>query len=517
LSSKIVSVEEAILKIKDNSTVAIGSSGGGFLEPALLLKSLGERYKKTAEPKNLTLLHSTGIGDNKDGGLCHLALKGLVKRDIGGHWGMAPKMVELALNNDIEAYNLPQGVLSQLFREIAANRPGLITKVGLRTFIDPRIEGGKLNSVTTEDIVNLIELNGEEFLFYPVIKIDVALIRGTTADLDGNITLEKEGTFLENLSIAQAAHNSSGIVIAQVERIAQRGALNPQNVKIPGILVDYIVVDKKQQQTCITHYNPGYSGEIKVPVESLKPMPLNHRKIIARRATEELKKNCVINLGVGIADGVALVAAEEGIENQFTFVVEQGLIGGVPAPGVEFGASLNPIAIIDAPYQFDFFDGGGVDVAFLGAAEIDRHGNVNVSKFGSHIAGCGGFINISQNAKKVVFCCTFTTGGLKIKIEDGKLNIIQEGKIKKFVKDVEQITFSGEHARQINNQKILYITERAVFRLNSTGLKLIEVAPGVDIENDILNLMDFEVEIADKIHKMDSKIFNANLMNLKIS
>ena len=515
MNSKIISAEEAITKIKDNDTVAIGSSGGGFLEPTLLLKSLGERYKKTVEPKNLTLLHSTGIGDNKDGGLCHLALKGLVKRDIGGHWGMAPKMVELALNNDIEAYNLPQGVLSQLFREIAANRPGLITKIGLRTFVDPRIEGGKLNSITREDIVKLIELNGEEFLFYPVIKIDIALIRGTTADLDGNITLEKEGAFLENLSIAQAAHNNGGIVIVQVERVAQRRTLNPQNVKIPGILVNYIVIDKKQQQTCITQYNAGYSGEIKVPIESLKPMPLNHRKIIARRATEELKKNCVINLGVGIADGVALVAAEEGKENQFTFVIEQGLIGGVPAPGVEFGASLNPIAIIDAPYQFDFFDGGGIDVAFLGAAEIDRYGNVNVSKFGSHIAGCGGFINISQNAKKVVFCCTFTTGGLKTKIEDGKLNIIQEGKIKKFVNDVEQITFSGKYARQINNQEVLYVTERGVFKLNSTGLELIEIAPGIDLKKDILNLIDFKIKVAHNVKEMNSKIFNESLMDLE--
>lgn len=510
--SKVVD-DDVVRHVKSDSTLVIGGSGGGLVEPTLLIKSLAEHYQQTGTPCNLTIMHSSGLGDNKEGGLGHLAQEGLIGRVIGGHWGMSPKMVELAQQNRIKAYNLPQGIISQLYREIAAKRPGLITTVGLHTFVDPRLEGGRLNAETTEDLVRLIRIDDREYLYYPAIETDYAFLRGTTADEDGNIAMEKEGAFLENLAIAQAVHNCGGTVIVQVERVVKKGSLKAKEVKIPGILVDYVVIDPAQTQTCVTEYNPGYSGEYKVPETSLSPMQLSHRKVIARRASLELVPGCVNNLGVGMADGVAHVAAEEGIYDRLDFVIEQGLVGGIPAPGVEFGAALNPDAIIDAPSQFDFFDGGGIDIAFLGMAQIDRLGNVNVSKFGSRIAGCGGFINISQNARKVVFCGTLTSAGLRTKISQGKIEIIQEGKFRKFVNQLDQVTFSGKNALN-NHQEVLCVTERAVFRLTDRGLQLIEVAPGIELHRDVLDVIDFEVEVAKDLKTMDTMIFVDSLMGL---
>ncbi len=506
MKGKVISGEEAARLIKNNDLVAIEGSGGGVTEPSYLLKMLGERYLKEAAPCDLTLYHCNGIGDKCEIGTDYLAHEGLVKRDIAGHWAMAPKMAQLAYEEKIEAYNFPQGVLSQMYPAIAGNKPGVFTKIGLQTFIDPRIEGGRMNRRATEELVKLIEIDGEEWLFFPKFKIDVCLIRGTTADTDGNITLEQEAAILEGISIAQAAKNSGGIVIAQVKYLAERGTLNAQEVRIPGIYVDYIVVDPQQKQTCEAEYNPALCGAVKVPLERIPPLPLDERKVVARRAARELFPGAVVNLGVGMPAGVAAVAAEEGLLDQLTFTVEQGLIGGVPAGGIIFGASYNPTAMIDQTHQFNFYDGGGLDIAFLGMAQADRHGNVNSSKTGKMLAGCGGFINITQNAKKVVFCGTFTAKGLQEEVAGGALRIVKEGQIRKFNAMVDQITFSGNFAKSIH-QPVLYVTERAVFELTAEGLVLREIAPGIDLEKDVLAMMEFRPLIAPDLKEMDPRFF----------
>ncbi len=512
---KIVSPGEATDLIKNNDVVAWGGFIGiGFAEE--LAVALEKRFLAGQEPRNLTLLYSSGLGDSRERGINHLAYPGLLKRVICGHWGLTPKLAELAIANEIEAYNLPQGVISCMFRDIAAKRPRLITKVGLGTFVDPRLQGGKINEKTTEDLVELITFDDSEYLAYRTFPIDIAIIRATTSDLDGNLTMEKEALTLDVLSIAMAAKNSGGLVIAQVERIADRGALPMRAVKIPGILIDCVVVahPENHQQTWNTGYSPAYAGEYRIPVTSIPRLPLDERKILARRAAFELAPNSIVNLGLGVPEGIASVAAEEGILELLTLTAEPGVIGGIPAGGLDFGAATNVNAIIDQPYQFDFYDGGGLDVTFLGLAQADSQGNLNVSKFGPRLSGAGGFINISQNAKKVIFMGTFTAGGLQISLENGALKILQEGKARKFVDKVEQITFSGEVAKR-EGKTVKYITERCVFELSPAGLVLTEIAPGIDIERDILPYMGFRPLIAAAIASMDERIFKDSTMDIK--
>ncbi|MGI9425727.1 MAG: acyl CoA:acetate/3-ketoacid CoA transferase, partial [Hyphomicrobiaceae bacterium] len=512
---KTVSAEAAIELIHDGDVVTT-SGFVGIGVPDELLGALEDRFLKTQAPRDLTLFFAAGQGDGQSRGLNRLGHEGLLKRVVGGHWGLIPKVGALATSDKIEAYNLPQGVISHLYRDIAAGKPGTLTHVGLGTFVDPAIEGGKINAVTTEDLVERMTINGEDRLFYKAFPINVALLRGTTADPAGNVTMEREALVIDNLSQAMATKNSGGVVIVQVERIAARGALNPRQVAIPGVLVDAIVIAQPENhmQTYATAYSHTFAGQFRAPADAMPEMELDARKIIARRAAFELPINGVVNLGIGMPEGVAAVAAEEGLLDHLTLTAEPGVIGGQPASGLDFGAAVNTDAIIAQNHQFDFYDGGGLDLAVLGMAEADSQGHVNVSRFGSKLAGAGGFINISQNARSVVFTGTFTAGGLAVSVDDGHLAIDREGRASKFVESVGQITFSGTRAAEIG-KRVLYVTERCVLELSEAGLVLSEIASGLDLERDVLAHMQFR-PIMHEVVQMDERIFKDDIMGLKV-
>ncbi|WGI22513.1 malonate decarboxylase subunit alpha [Amylibacter sp. IMCC11727] len=514
MKSKLTTAQEAMALIRDGDVITTT----GFVQsciPELLHASLEKRYLKERTPSDLTLIMCAGAGDSKGLGTGRLHHDGLLKRVIAGNFGRMPGVAQAAQENKICGYNLPQGVISQLYRACAAGQPGLFSKVGLHTFVDPRHGGAKVNDITEEDIVKRVDFDGEEWLFYKATKIDVALLRGTSADASGNISVEREALTLDCLAQAMAAHNNGGIVIVQVERIVENGSIPPKDVQIPGILVDCVVVAEDPEMHKMNYqvqHNPALSGEIRVPVEGMARMPLDNRKIIARRAAFELPPNGAVNLGVGAPDGVATIANEEGVTPYITLTTEAGAVGGVLASGSSFGSSTNADSVIDQNQMFDFYDGGGLDLTCLGMAECDHAGNINASKFGGRLNGSGGFINISQNSRAVVFTGTFTAGGLKTEIVDGQLKILQEGRNQKFVRWVEQITFSGTYA-QDRSQPVLYVTERCVFELNKRGLELIEVAPGIDIEKDILAKMAFQ-PIVENVTQMDPRIFRDEPMGL---
>ena len=511
---KVMSADDAVQIVQAGDTIASNGYAGCGTPEALLL-ALGQRFTETGEPCDLTLVYGGGQGDSGERGLNRLGHAGLLKRVIGGHYGLMPAVEKLAVEGDIEAYNFPEGVIIQLYRDIAGQRPGTFSRVGLGTFVDPRLEGGRMNDRTTEELVRVTEIDGEEFLFFRTFPINVALIRGTTADPDGNITMEREALVLENLAMAQAAKNSGGYVICQVERVAERNSLLSREVRVPGGLVDCVVVAEPEHhmQTYGTQYNPGLSGEVRVPLERVANLALDPRKIIARRAALELRQDDIVNLGVGMPDSIGVVANEEQISDVITLTVDPGVIGGVPLGGLDFGAAVNAQAVIDHASQFDFIDGGGLDACFLGMAQCDGVGNINASKFGKRISGCGGFINLSQNSKKVLFVGTFTSGGFKADVAEGALRIQEEGKFAKFVEEVDQITFSASVAAA-GSQLVRYITERCVFELTADGLELIELAPGVDLQTEVLDLLPFE-PIINNVQPMDAAIFRDEPMGLR--
>ncbi|MDR1785548.1 MAG: hypothetical protein LBR23_03675 [Spirochaetaceae bacterium] len=515
---KVLTVAEAVAQVKDGDTLAVSGFVGSAI-PEALMAGLEKRFLETSSPKGITYCYGAaqGTGTPESHAGDHLAHAGLTKRVVAAHYNLSPKLGKLIMNNEIEGYCFPQGVMAHLMRDIAAGRPGVITHVGLGTFADPRLEGGKINAKTKEDLVHVIDIMGQEKLLYKAYPINVAFLRGTWADESGNVANNREAVLPEVTAIAQAAKNSGGKVFVQVEGIVTKGALDPKLVHIPGIYVDGIVVaDPKEHEQVLgtPGYNPALCGEIFASVsEADKAAPLDPKKIIGRRAAMELRENTVVNLGIGAPEYVSVVAKEEGMADYMTLTVEAGPVGGIPQGGAAFGTTLNPDAILCQAEQFDFYDGGGIDLAYLGLAQADEKGNINVSKFGPRLAGCGGFIDITQNAKKVFFCGTFTAGGLKVAAGEGKLTITAEGKEKKFIKTVEQVTFSGSYAQK-TKQPVMYITERAVFELRADGFYLTEVAPGIDVQKQVLDLMEFKPKV-DGPKLMDPRIFTDKPMGLK--
>jgi propionate CoA-transferase len=511
--AEIITLDAAVSLARDGDHVLIGGSGGGHAVPEAWIAGLAERFRATGRPRELSLLSVVAIGDWKTTGFGRLAQPGLVKRVVSAGFNNCPAIGAMAAADEIEAYTLPQGVLSQLCRDMAAGRPGLLTRTGLHTFVDPRHGGGKQSTRTAEDLVELLTLHGEEYLFYRAQPIDLAVIRGSTADERGNVTMEDEPYFGEQLSIAQAARNRGATVVCQVARLAAAGTLPGKQVKVPGALVDYLVVVPDEWQTYVTRFDPAYAGMIRRPDAALPRLPLDIRKVIARRAALELFPGAIVNLGFGVSNGIAPVAAEEGIHHDVTLTVEQGIVGGVPAGGNDAGAGHNYDAMVDQPYQFDFYDGGGLDIAFLSFAEVDAEGNVNVSRFGRVVNGPGGFVNISQGARRVVFSGTLTADGLDIRPDGAGVRLLREGRTPKWVPAVQQVTFSGRYARA-RGQAVMYVTDRAVFRLGPDGIEVVEIAPGVDLATDVLARIGFPVRVPRSPRLMDPRLFRPAPMGI---
>lgn len=509
---------EAAKQIQDGQTLlTIGMTLIGAAES--ILAPLEKRFLETGHPKDLTLFHAAGQSDRQRG-IQHLAHEGMVKRIIGAHWGLAPKWMELISNNRVEAYCIPQGQVTHLLRDMSHGQKGHLSKVGLGTFIDPRIEGGKMNDRTMNlpDLIELVEFQNEEYLYYHQVPIDVCLIRGTTADENGNITFEEEALKLEVLPAVLATKRFGGKVIVQVKRIAQKGTLHPKQVIIPGAFVDVVVVseepEQEHRQTSSFYFHPAYSGDIRVPTDSSTTSPLTVRKLIGRRAAMELEPQSILNLGTGIPnDEIGNVIVEEDISDQVLLTVESGVYGGEPLGGIDFGIAKNMEALIEHTSQFDYYNGTGVDFTFMGVGQVDADGNINSTKFGDRSTGAGGFIDITQFAKNVVFCTTFTVRGLAVDLSEGQVQIQQEGSVKKFVNQVEQISFHGKRAIE-QGQKVLVVTERAVFHLVPEGWELIEIAPGVDLEKDVLGQMEFKPKIH-QVKEMNSNLFFPSPFGLK--
>jgi propionate CoA-transferase len=534
LRQKVISSTDAVSLVRDGDTIC----ASGFVcqgVPEAVLKALGERYEATGSPNNLTLFFGGGPGDWETRGLNHLAKTKegkppMLRRTIGSHYGQVPMVAELALTEQVEAWTLPLGSVSRMIRAQSTHSPGHITDVGIGTYVDPDISGGAANeaakkSTLHEKLISRIQIEGQDQLMYKSLPINVAIVRGTTADTQGNITAEEESLFCDQKIIAAAARNSGGVVIAQVKRLAANGSLNPKDIVVPGPLVDCVVVVDNPNEHSTLHpmsfeenHNPALTGEIKSPSDELPKMALDIRKLIARRAAFLLRPNTIVNLGIGLPEGVANIAAEEGMLDYVTLSTEPGVFGGLPASGKSFGPSYNASALMEMNQMFDFYDGGGLDRCFLGAAEISKSGDVNVSRMSKdRLTGPGGFIDISQSTNNICFMTPFTTKGLKLSIPgDGSLEIEKEGKVKKFVDTVFEKTFSGDEAVR-RGQKVFYVTERAVFRrtAKSDFLELIEIAPGIDLQKDILDHMDFEPAISGDLKLMDERIFTDERMNMR--
>ncbi|WP_040500235.1 acyl CoA:acetate/3-ketoacid CoA transferase [Ideonella sp. B508-1] len=507
---KVISADEVGALVPDGATIFLGGLAVmGLAEE--VLQGLERHFLATGHPRELSTWACGAIGNAGSAGMKHFAHPGMVRRVVAGHFGQTgAEMMRMVFSGEVEAYNFPQGSLSHLTRQIANRSPGLLTQVGLGTFVDPLQEGGRMNERSTEPLVRRVSFEGQDWLYYPSPRVDVAIIRATYADEHGNLSLDKEGILLEQLAIAQAARRWGGIVIAQVERVVQAGSLHPKSVKVPGFLVDHVVVAQPENhmQTITTAFDPALCGDLRVPLSSIEPLPLDERKVIARRAAMALRPGALTNLGIGVPAGIPAVAAEEGVADRLSLSVESGVNGGIPAQGGDFGLAYNAESIIEQSAQFDFYDGGGLDASFLGLAQVDAQGHVNVSKFNGRPVGCGGFINITRATPRLVFCGTFTAGGLQVAVQDGQLRILQEGRSRKFVRQVEQITFNGRDAAQ-RQQEVLFVTERAVLQLGPEGLELIEIAPGVDLQRDVLDQMDFAPRVRE-LRPMDPGLFRAH-------
>lgn len=511
LEARFVTPDEAAASIPDGSTVCtvamtlVSASESN-------LKAIERRFLETGHPRDLTLLHSCGQSDRARG-IQHLAHEGLVTRIIGSHWGLQPKWMDMIANDQVEAYCLPQGQIAQLYRSMACGLPGKMSKVGLGTFIDPRVEGGKMNERTRplEDMSEIMDFHGEEYMFYKAVPIDTCLIRGTACDEMGNLTTSEEAMKLEVLSAVLATKRFGGQVIAQVKEVAQTGTLNPKDVTVPGVFIDKVVVcpnpEEDHRQTSSFYFDPSYCGQLRVPAHAIEPAPFNERKFIARRGCCELYPGAVVNLGTGIPnDMVGRVCAEEGLSDKVMITVESGIYGGVQLGGIDFGIGQNLLAMVSHPEQFDYYDGVGCDVTYMGLGELDGEGNVNSTKMGARCAGAGGFVDITQNARKVVFLGTFTAKGAMYRFEDDRLVIEREGAVRKMVGRVGQISFNGPASRA-SGQQVVIVTERAVFELVPEGVELVEIAPGIDLRTQVLDMMDFEPIVSPDLREMDAALF----------